>query len=177
MSSAAPSRASAVLSCESARTDATSRLPRSISVGILPGQTQLTVIPSNPTSYARTQLNLLTAAFEAGSWACSGALSFPPMEAMLTIRPFLRTSIAGSPEDWNILITQRAVARRLNLTKIADLAMISVGELTESSLLRRQGMISPKDLDELREAGAVGDTQGRGYGGDPSRTLCPGIDY
>ena len=36
-----------------------------ISVGIIPGQTQLTVIPSNPTSSARTQLNPTTAAFEA----------------------------------------------------------------------------------------------------------------
>ena len=77
---------------------------------------------------------------------------------MLTIRPFLRTLIVGSPEDRNILITQRAVGRPLNLTKTADLTMISVGELTDSSLLRRQGMISHKDLDELREAGAVGDT-------------------
>ena len=68
--------------------------------------------------------------------------------------------IADNPEDRNILITQRAVARPMNLAKTADLALISVGELTESSLLRQQDMISCKDLDELREAGAVGDTNG-----------------
>ena len=68
--------------------------------------------------------------------------------------------IADSPEDRNVLITQRAVVRPMNLAKTADLALISVGELTESSLLRQQGMISNKDLDELREAGAVGDTNG-----------------
>jgi DNA-binding transcriptional regulator LsrR (DeoR family) len=68
--------------------------------------------------------------------------------------------IADSPEDRQVLITQRAVAKPMDLAKRADVALISVGELTKSSLLRQQGMISQQDLDELREAGAVGDTNG-----------------
>lgn len=68
--------------------------------------------------------------------------------------------IADSPEDRHVLMTQRAVSRPMDLARRADLALISVGELTETSLLRRQGMISRQELDELRAAGAVGDTNG-----------------
>jgi DNA-binding transcriptional regulator LsrR (DeoR family) len=39
-------------------------------------------------------------------------------------------------------------------------ALISVGELTETSLLRQQGMISSRELAELRDAGAVADSNG-----------------
>lgn len=68
--------------------------------------------------------------------------------------------IADTPEDRNVLLVQRAVARPLELAHYTDIALISVGELTEDSLLRRQGMITEKELDELRAAGAVGDTNG-----------------
>jgi DNA-binding transcriptional regulator LsrR (DeoR family) len=68
--------------------------------------------------------------------------------------------IADSPEDRDVLMAQRAVARPLNLAKRCDIALISVGELTEESLLRRQGMISREEMTELRAVGAVGDTNG-----------------
>ena len=68
--------------------------------------------------------------------------------------------IADSADDRRVLMAQRAVARPLALARRADVALISVGELTETSLLRRQGMISSRELMELRDAGAVGDTNG-----------------
>jgi DNA-binding transcriptional regulator LsrR (DeoR family) len=68
--------------------------------------------------------------------------------------------IADSPEDRAVLLAQRAVARPLDLARRADIALISVGELAESSLLRQQDMIGPGDLADLRRAGAVGDTNG-----------------
>lgn len=92
--------------------------------------------------------------------------------------------IADSPADRNVLMTQRAVARPMDLAKRSDVALISVGELTESSLLRQQGMISREELDDLRAAGAVGDTNGLFFGPDGrivehnlrSRTIGLGIE-
>ncbi len=68
--------------------------------------------------------------------------------------------IADSPRDRAVLLAQQAVSRPLELARSADLALISVGELTETSLLRQQGMISPAEIAALRAAGAVGDTNG-----------------
>lgn len=68
--------------------------------------------------------------------------------------------VADSPEDREVLMAQRAVARPMELAKRADITLISVGELTETSLLRRQNMIAREELNELRAAGAVGDTNG-----------------
>jgi DNA-binding transcriptional regulator LsrR (DeoR family) len=68
--------------------------------------------------------------------------------------------IADSPEDRAVLLAQRVVARPLDLARRADVALISVGELTETSLLRTQGMITSEDLADLRRSGAVGDTNG-----------------
>ena len=68
--------------------------------------------------------------------------------------------IADSAEDRQVLISQRSVQQGLALAREASVAYISIGELTESSLLRRQGMISAEELASLRAAGAVGDTNG-----------------
>jgi DNA-binding transcriptional regulator LsrR (DeoR family) len=68
--------------------------------------------------------------------------------------------IADTPEDRAVLLAQRVVARPLDLARRADVALISVGELTETSLLRTQGMITSEDLADLRRSGAVGDTNG-----------------
>jgi DNA-binding transcriptional regulator LsrR (DeoR family) len=68
--------------------------------------------------------------------------------------------IADTPQDRAVLLAQTVVARPLDLARRADVALISVGELTETSLLRQQGMIGADDLVDLRRAGAVGDTNG-----------------
>lgn len=92
--------------------------------------------------------------------------------------------IADSAADRDVLRSQRAVVTTLDLARHADLALISVGELTETSLLRRQNMISADDLASLRHAGAVGDTNGIFFDaeGRPvdhplnGRTLAVGLD-
>jgi DNA-binding transcriptional regulator LsrR (DeoR family) len=68
--------------------------------------------------------------------------------------------IADSAEDRQVLLSQRSVQQALVLAREASVAYISIGELTETSLLRRQGMISADELATLRAAGAIGDTNG-----------------
>ena len=92
--------------------------------------------------------------------------------------------IADTAADRDVLYSQRAVVKTLELARYADIAMISVGELTETSLLRRQDMISADELAALRKAGAVGDTNGIFFDatGQPvdhplnTRTLAVGFD-
>jgi DNA-binding transcriptional regulator LsrR (DeoR family) len=68
--------------------------------------------------------------------------------------------IADTVEDKQVLLSQRQVAKALAIAGTATLCMISVGELEEGALLRRQGMLTAADLDSLHKAGAVGDTNG-----------------
>lgn len=68
--------------------------------------------------------------------------------------------IADTKKDREVLLSQRTVARPLELARHADISLISIGELTERSLLRQQDMISPEELTALRNADAVGDTNG-----------------
>jgi DNA-binding transcriptional regulator LsrR (DeoR family) len=74
--------------------------------------------------------------------------------------------IADSAAVREILISQRTVAEALRMARGADMALISVGELTEDSLLRQRNMISATELSELRRAGAVGDTNGIFFDGN-----------
>lgn len=68
--------------------------------------------------------------------------------------------IADSVEDRKVLVSQRSVARAMEMARSASVCMISAGELTEDSLLRRQNMLSREDVESLRAAGAIGDTNG-----------------
>lgn len=68
--------------------------------------------------------------------------------------------IADSPSDRDVLLSQRTVQQALEIARATTVAYISIGELTEESLLRQQGMISAGELVALRSAGAVGDTNG-----------------
>lgn len=68
--------------------------------------------------------------------------------------------IADSIDDRKVLLSQRSVVKGMEIARSAAVCFISVGELTESSLLRRQGMISRAELESLRKCGAVGDTNG-----------------
>ncbi len=69
--------------------------------------------------------------------------------------------IADTEADREVLISQRSVAGPLALADAADLYLISIGELNETSFLRRHGMLSRQELASLREAGAVCDTIGK----------------
>ena len=68
--------------------------------------------------------------------------------------------VADSTEDRAVFFSQRAIGQTLSLAERADFALVSVGELTENSLLRRQNMISEDEVTSLRAVGAVGDTNG-----------------
>ena len=68
--------------------------------------------------------------------------------------------IADSAEDRDVFTAQRGISNILDLARRADLALVSVGELTETSLLRTQNMINDQELRSLRAAGAVADTNG-----------------
>ena len=68
--------------------------------------------------------------------------------------------IADTADDRDVLMSQKIVARPLELARYTDVALISIGELTERSLLRRQDMITAEEAAALRAAGAVGDTNG-----------------
>ena len=74
--------------------------------------------------------------------------------------------IADSPEDRDVFFAQRAIAQSISLAERADFALVSVGELTENSLLRKQNMITEDEAASLRAAGAVGDTNGIFFDGD-----------
>ncbi|GAA5542114.1 Transcriptional regulator [Ochrobactrum soli] len=58
------------------------------------------------------------------------------------------------------------MARALEIARTASVCFISAGELTEDSLLRRQNMLSKSELESLRAAGAIGDTNGIFYDKD-----------
>ena len=68
--------------------------------------------------------------------------------------------IADTEQDREVFISQKGISETMKLAKKADLAFVSVGELTEKSLLRTQNMITAKEVTELRAMGAVGDTNG-----------------
>ncbi|MEO1676915.1 MAG: sugar-binding transcriptional regulator [Pseudomonadota bacterium] len=68
--------------------------------------------------------------------------------------------IVDTPRDRDLLLSQHAVQTPLKIARQARLAFISVGELTEQSLLFQKGMISEAEMAGLRAAGAVGDTNG-----------------
>lgn len=68
--------------------------------------------------------------------------------------------IADTPEVRDILLSQQSVQQALALARATTVAYVSIGELREGSLLRSQGMISARELEELRKLGAVGDTNG-----------------
>lgn len=68
--------------------------------------------------------------------------------------------VADTPADRDFLLGQRPIQRSLSIAREADYCFMSVGELTENSLLRRKDIISQEDLTALKKAGAVGDTNG-----------------
>lgn len=109
-----------------------------------------------------------TARFISLMGSLTSNLAYNPFEV---VHSFARTTgaegfflpvpfIADTPEVRDILLSQQSVQQALILARSTTVAYISLGELREESLLRKQGMISVEELSQLREAGAVGDTNG-----------------
>jgi DNA-binding transcriptional regulator LsrR (DeoR family) len=94
--------------------------------------------------------------------------------------PFL----ADSEADQRVFYSQRIVVDALELARKADLYLISVGELQESSVLHQQRMLSASEIRDARAKGAVADTLGRLFdiGGEEiphalsKRTIAIGIE-
>ena len=95
--------------------------------------------------------------------------------------PFIADSVA----DRAVLMSQRTVAEALAIAQHADLYLISVGELLETSFLRRQAMLSAAELGSIRAKGAVADSLGRLFNRDGAqvdhelarRTLALDFEY
>ncbi len=92
--------------------------------------------------------------------------------------------IADTPEVRQILLSQQSVQQALSLARSTTVAYISIGELREGSLLRSQQMISAQELEQLRDLGAVGDTNGLFFDANGAavdhplnqRTIALGLD-
>jgi DNA-binding transcriptional regulator LsrR (DeoR family) len=74
--------------------------------------------------------------------------------------------IADTPSDCTVLKGQAVVDQTLSVARSADLNLISVGEVDELALIRRQEMISSTELAALHAAGAVADTAGHFFSAD-----------
>jgi DNA-binding transcriptional regulator LsrR (DeoR family) len=68
--------------------------------------------------------------------------------------------IANSVEDRSVLMSQRMVLDAVEMARAADLYLISVGEMKETSVLRQQQIITADEMRSLREHGVVCDTLG-----------------
>ncbi len=64
------------------------------------------------------------------------------------------------------LVEEPSVARALERARQSDIVMQSVGTVSESALLRIHGVLTDKDLDQLRALGAVGDALGHYFDAD-----------
>ena len=71
--------------------------------------------------------------------------------------PFIANTVA----DRQILMSQRIVQETLALAEKANFYLISVGECDERAFLFENRYLSAQELNELRKAGAVGDTMGK----------------
>ncbi len=71
--------------------------------------------------------------------------------------PFLTNSVA----DREVFMAQRIVQDTVELARAADLYLISVGELQETSVLRSENILTADEVAALRASGAVCDSMGK----------------
>jgi DNA-binding transcriptional regulator LsrR (DeoR family) len=69
--------------------------------------------------------------------------------------------IVNTLSDRQVLMAQRIVTEVMDLARAAAIYFISVGELTEHSILRQQNMLTKDELRSMRARGVVADTIGR----------------
>ena len=67
---------------------------------------------------------------------------------------------ADTRETRNLLMAQGLVREAIERARTVQVALVSVGSLSEGATMRRLGLISAREARELREAGAVGDLCG-----------------
>jgi DNA-binding transcriptional regulator LsrR (DeoR family) len=69
--------------------------------------------------------------------------------------------IANSMADVKVFLQQRIVQEAIQLARDADLYLISVGELEETSVLRTQDIMTSEEMRNIKESGAVCDSLGK----------------
>lgn len=70
---------------------------------------------------------------------------------------------AGSPDSRDIILAQDVFRETFERIAANDIAVLSIGDLSERSLLVRYGLPRDVSTDELRSRGAVGDIMGQFY--------------
>ncbi|QFU16994.1 sugar-binding transcriptional regulator [Microvirga thermotolerans] len=70
---------------------------------------------------------------------------------------------AGSPESRDIILAQDVFRETFERIAANDIAVLSIGDLSERSLLVRYGLPRDVSTEELRAKGAVGDIMGQFY--------------
>jgi DNA-binding transcriptional regulator LsrR (DeoR family) len=71
--------------------------------------------------------------------------------------PFIANSVA----DRRVFLAQRIVKDAMELARTADLYLISVGELKETSVLRTQDILTADEVENIKASGAVCDSLGK----------------
>jgi DNA-binding transcriptional regulator LsrR (DeoR family) len=71
--------------------------------------------------------------------------------------PFIANSVA----DRKVFLAQRIVQDAMQLARNADLYLISVGELEETSVLRTQDIMTADEMRNIKESGAICDSLGK----------------
>lgn len=113
--------------------------------------------PERPDVHIVTLLGALTRASEENSIEIIGRLG----RMLGAERSYMTAPIyADTPEARYVIAGQAFFANVLDLILKADLACFSAGDLTDESLLVRHGLPRGLRVEELREAGAVGDLLG-----------------
>lgn len=67
---------------------------------------------------------------------------------------------ASSDEYRDMILAEASVQDVLGKARTADIALVTVGDLTKRSLMIELGLVSPEDAKTLKAAGAVGDLLG-----------------
>jgi DNA-binding transcriptional regulator LsrR (DeoR family) len=80
---------------------------------------------------------------------------------------------ADTGETRDLLMRQDLVRNAIERARAADVALVSVGSLSDASTMVRLGLITLEDARELREAGAVGDLCGTWIARDGSTVDHP----
>lgn len=74
--------------------------------------------------------------------------------------------IADTLADKRVFLAQKSVQHILALARRTELCLVGIGECAEGSFLKRSGLITDRELAELRAAGAVGDLIGKFFDAD-----------
>jgi DNA-binding transcriptional regulator LsrR (DeoR family) len=82
--------------------------------------------------------------------------------ALVLPAPFL----CDSEADMQVVLRQRLVRDTLDVARRADHAVLSLGECTADALLLTSGVLTDRDIEELRHCDAVADTTGKFFSED-----------